>query len=173
MNASKMPDHAFNKGIAMILVMTYSKDYTFDPAKEAVIRNLYRQAFANVSEAHWLAVIQWWIQHENHFPLIPELRTHLARMFPPTKHEPLSWRSMLEAPKRADCAPWQPVCGEYARWKGAESIFEVAVPILREYVRKHPEDRLERDRLASWEERVGRDRKPVGVGTEGMEGSRR
>lgn len=142
------------KGWVMLLAQPYSKDYSFDTAKESVQRNLYADALKQLPDNQWIAVVSWWVKHETRWPLLADINTHLTRMFPPSKSEPLTAKALLAAPINPSCEPWQGVVVAWVRG-GGDSVYATGVPILREWVRRHPGDMETLTRLQNWEQKLG------------------
>lgn len=148
-----MTGQEFLKGWAILSAQPYGKDYTYDKAKEAIQRGLYSSKLKYLPDGQWLAVVDWWVQHESRWPLLSDINAHLTRMFPPSKPEPLTAKALLAAPMNPSCEPWQGIVRAWIRGDG--SIFEVGLPILRKWHTVHPQDKDVAETLAHWEQQLG------------------
>jgi len=147
-----MTGQEFTKGWVLLGVQPYGKDYTFDKAKETVQRSLYFSKLKHLPDGQWLAIVDWWVQHETRWPLLGDINAHLTRMFPPSKSEPLTAKALLAAPINPSCEPWQ---GVVRAWiKGDKSILEVGLPILRKWLVTHPHDKGVAETLTRWEQQL-------------------
>lgn len=144
----------FGKPWMLLLAQPWSKDYCFDKAKETVQRNLYFTALQRVPVDRWMAVVSWWVANEVRWPLLADVKFHLARLFPVAKSEPLTLKVLLAVPKDESCEPWQGIVQTWAKSEGV-SIYEIGVPRMRQWVTAHPEDLVTAQRLSVWESALG------------------
>lgn len=148
-----MDTQHFEAGWLKLLCQPYGRDYTFDKAKESIQRNIYFEALSQVPGERWLAVVDWWIRNESRWPLLPDIKSHLIRLFPPTP-QPLTTALRLSGPSSESCEPWQGIVRAWIDCNGADTIVAIAIPRLREWVQDHPHDLVEQQRLAEYEKRL-------------------
>lgn len=146
-----MNEVEFKKAWVLLLAQPWARDYTFDEDKGAIQYRIYWAAFRAVEGKQWLAVVEWWIMNEDHWPLVPQLRTHINRLTPSRKTEPLTFGLISQAPEDPACEPYRSVCVAWSKRGGGESVFSCGSRIMREYLAKHPHDSLVAQRLAKWE----------------------
>lgn len=148
-----MSAEVFFKGFAILLVQPWAFQYARDPEREALQGRLYFQAFEKVPAEQWQEIVLWWIHHEDHWPLIAELRRLRLRMFPPAQPVLLTYRDLTAASASDDAEPWLGIIRAWARARGRKPIDEIGAPILRAWLEKHQDDTEASAMLREWADR--------------------
>lgn len=78
-----LPPKDFTEGWTLLVAQPYGAAYRREPEAEKIQRRCWRQAFHDAPATAWREAVTFWIQHEDHFPLIPEMRRHVTRYTPP------------------------------------------------------------------------------------------
>jgi hypothetical protein len=71
-------------GWTLLIAQPYAAYLTRDPDKTRLQaqERLFQEIFGEVTAVVWQQAVRWWIEHEDHWPLIPELRQVIGRLRP-------------------------------------------------------------------------------------------
>lgn len=146
-----MKEVEFKRAWMLLLAQPWARDYTLDEVKGGIQYRIYWTAFKAVEGNLWMAAVEWWLIHEDHWPLIPQLRAHINRLTPANLVEPLTFKQIAKSPEDPACEPYRSICVAWAKRNGGESVLSCGVLIMREYLERHPTDSLVSQRLSEWE----------------------
>ena len=82
-----MTPKEFLQGWALLVAQPYGAPYRRDTDVEQNQRPFWQEEYGGADREAWVQAVSWWIRHEDHFPLFPELRAHLLH-FTPKAHAP-------------------------------------------------------------------------------------
>lgn len=74
-----MTPKEFMQGWALLLAQPYGVAYRREADVEKAQRLFWLKRFASQNAQAWAEAIGWWINHEDHFPLVPEMDTTIRR----------------------------------------------------------------------------------------------
>jgi hypothetical protein len=80
-----MTGKEFLQGWALLVAQPYGAAYRRESEVEQTQRRFWQSEFGEADKDAWVHAVTWWIRHEDHFPLIPELRAHVLRLKPQAK----------------------------------------------------------------------------------------
>lgn len=79
-----MTSKDFLHGWALLVAQPYGAPYRKDADVEKMQRLYWEKKFSQHPKEAWQQAVTWWIDHQDHFPLIPEMQDQIRRHLLPT-----------------------------------------------------------------------------------------
>jgi hypothetical protein len=115
-----MTEKEFLMGWALLESMPYAL-HLRNPDREKLQRGIYAKRYGKEERSTWMKTVEWWIAHEDHWPLPAALDQRIREFRPPTKPAPdrkqlsdgphitCSMDDIIDFAKRHDITRWQAV----------------------------------------------------------------